>query len=121
MPNDSDLPYLICTDLLSLIGRQLDQCAETSDPWESRYKFDALKPFVRTLRQQIETLTDPAELETCRQQMENIINKGKRISPDIPLICTQCGDVFPNTDEPDTSVCPDCRKTDTNSDSDSED
>ena len=111
MSTDTDVPYLICTDMLSLVGRQLDVCAETADPWEARYKFDALKPFVRTLQQQIETLTDPAELETCRQQMKNIVNKGKRISPDIPLICTRCGDTFPNTDEPDTAVCPDCRKT----------
>ena len=90
----SDLPYQVCTELLTFIGEQLDNCEETADPWEARYKFDALMPFVVTIREQIETLTDEAERNTCRQQLNAIRNKGKRIAPTIPVVCRRCFDTF---------------------------
>lgn len=90
----SDLPYQVCTELLTFIGEQLDNCEETADPWEARYKFDALKPFVVTIREQIETLTDEAERNTCRQQLKAVMDKGKRIAPTIPAVCHQCFDTF---------------------------
>lgn len=109
---ENDLPYQLCTEMTTFISKQLDNCAETTDPWEARYKFDALKPLVRTTEQQIETLTDEAELDTCRQQLDSVIAKGKRIAPDIPLICTNCYDTFhqePDSREKDPELCPDCR------------
>lgn len=115
MPEDqTDLPYLLCSEMTRFISQQLDNCAETTDPWESRHKFDALKPLVKTVRQQIETLTDEAELDTCRQQMDGVIAKGKRIAPDIPMICPQCYDTFhpepdSSPDEPAPELCRDCR------------
>lgn len=115
MPEDrTDLPYLLCSEMTRFISQQLDNCAETTDPWESRHKFDALKPFVKTVRQQIETLTDEAELDTCRQQLDGVIAKGKRIALDIPVVCPKCYYTFhPEPDsgpaEPPPELCRDCR------------
>ena len=111
----SDLPYQVCTELLTFIGEQLDNCEETADPWEARYKFDALKPFVVTMQEQIETLTDEAERNTCRQQLNAIRNKGKRIAPTIPVVCRRCFDTFrpePNSGAETPQLCDSCYHTD---------
>ena len=86
--------YEICTGLISVLSAQLDVCEATHDPWAARYRYDAIIPFVNTMDEQIETLDDEAERETCREQFNQLIAKGQRIAPTIPLICVQCGDAF---------------------------
>lgn len=86
--------YEICTGLISVLSSQLDVCEATQDPWAARYRYDAIIPFVNTMDEQIETLQDDAERETCREQFNQLIAKGRRIAPTIPLICTACGDAF---------------------------
>ncbi len=96
--------YEVCTSILSALSKQLDVCEATYDPWAARYRYDALIPFVNTMDEQIDTLQDPAERETCREQFQQLIEKGRRIAPTIPLICDTCRDAFtqppPEDDQP---------------------
>ena len=107
--------YEVCTSMISALNRQLDQCEETTNPWEARYKFDAIIPFVNTMDEALEGLSDEAERDTCREQFKQMVDRGKAMAPSIPLICQQCGDAYgpdpdglPRTgDEPE--ICAACK------------
>ena len=112
----AELAYEVCSGILSIISNQMDLCEESDNPWLARYRFDAVKPFVTMMDDQIENLENPAERQTCRRQYDQIIAKGRRMEPTIDLICIACGDPFKNQnadDEDDDDdareVCPACR------------
>ena len=109
-----ELAYEVCSGILSIISNQMDLCEESDNPWLARYRFDAVKPFVTMMDEQIENLDNPAERQTCRRQYDQIIAKGRRMEPTIPLICTVCGDPFENDPDEDDEddiqeLCPACK------------
>ena len=86
--------YEVCTSLISALNRQLDRCSETTDPWEARYKFDAIIPFVNLMEEQVGQLEDDAERDTCAAQLDQVVERGRTLAPSIPLICARCGDAY---------------------------
>lgn len=113
--------YEICTGLISVLSNHLDACEATQDPWAARYRYETIIPFVNVMDDQIERLEDPAERETCREQFNQLIAKGQRIAPTIPVICEGCGDAFtgpPPEEEDEESerqaeepqLCPACQE-----------
>ena len=107
--------YEVCTSLISALSQMLDKCETTTNPWEARYRYDAILPFVITMDEQIDTLDDDSERDTCREQYQQMIEKGRRIAPSIPLICALCGDAYApdgkrlQRSKGEADICPPCR------------